>query len=159
MSEDVEINLKPLEQLLKALKGKQPTARVGILGGGGTRGSGTSETTATNATIGAAHEFGTSRIPQRSFLRIPISEQLDKSLMAGGDLDPTLLAEVVKQGSVIPWLRRIAVIAEGIVAEAFETGGFGKWPSWKTKGYQNNTGQLLVDTAQLRNSITSEVKE
>ena len=68
------------------------------------------------------------------------------------------LLEVVKEGTMLPWLKKLAVIGEKIVLEAFATGGDGKWPKWKTKGYKNNTGQILVDTTQLRDSITSDIK-
>ncbi len=157
MSETVELNVKGLEALLKALKGKQPVARVGILGGKTTRGSGTSQNAPTNAQIGAWHEFGTSRLPVRSFLRMPISTQLDKRMQASGDLDPGVVKEILKLGSLVPWLKRIAVMAEGIVLEAFDTGGFGTWiPS---NMQRKKVHQTLIETAQLRNSITSEVRE
>jgi phage gpG-like protein len=158
MSDDtVTINVKGLDQLLKALKAGPPIARVGILGDKTARsGDGSFQT---NAEIGAAHEFGTSKMPARSFLRVPISQNLQKEMENSGALDKKTLNEVVKQGSVLPWVKKIAILAEGIVADAFDTGGFGKWPGWKNPNYTNNSGQLLVDTKQLRDSITSEVKE
>lgn len=148
-------NVRGLDQILKALKMKPPVCRVGILGSKNMR-TGKSNS---NATIGAAHEFefGTTTIPQRSFLRMPITEMLDKKVESSGALNPDVLTAVIKEGNVRPWLVKIGVIAETIVQEAFDTGGFGKWPAWKTPGYTNNTGMLLVDTTQLRNSITSEV--
>ena len=155
--ETVTLKVKGLDQLLKALKAKPPVARVGILGDKGLR---TNEKSfQTNAEIGAAHEFGTSTLPVRSFLRVPISENLQKQMQQSGALDKSTLSEVVKQGSVLPWVKKIAILAEGIVIDAFASGGFGKWPAWKDPNYTNNTGQLLVDTKQLRDSITSEVKE
>ena len=158
MSDDtVTINVKGLDQLLKALKAGPPIARVGILGDKTVRSGGGSFQT--NAEIGAAHEFGTSKMPARSFLRVPISQNLQKEMESSGALDKKTLNEVVKQGSVLPWVKKIAILAEGIVADAFDTAGFGKWPGWKNPNYTNNSGQLLVDTKQLRDSITSEVKE
>lgn len=163
--DDVTFNVTGLEKLLKSLKvSKMPTARVGILGakaGPHQPKSGTkSKDTPTNAMIGAVHEFGSPArgIPQRSFLRVPIADYLQKRMESSGAFDFDTVNEVLKQGSVTPWLKKVAVVAESIVLEAFDTGGFGKWPTW-AKGYSNNTGQLLVDTTQLRNSITSEVKE
>lgn len=158
MSDDetVTIEIKGLQQLLKALKKKLPIARVGILADKNSRAGGS---TATNAAIGAAHEFGTDKMPQRSFLRVPIAEHLAKKMEDSGALDESTLKEVIKSGSAVTWVKKIAVIAEGIVAEAFATGGFGKWPGWKNPNYKNKDNRLLVDTGQLRDSITSEVKE
>jgi phage gpG-like protein len=154
---DTTVNVKGLDQLLKALKvDRLPVARIGILGGGAVRkGAGPS-----NAEVGAVHEYGSPArgIPQRSFLRIPISENLDKRMVNIGAADQDALTQVIKTGSLLPWLTKVAALAEQIVFDAFDTGGFGKWPAWKSKAYTNNTGMLLVDTQQLRNSITTEVK-
>lgn len=169
------LEVKGLDQLLKALKARPPVARIGILGDNPRNKApaevsyetvsrmkvspkGASSHAPTNAEVGAAHEFGTTSLPQRSFLRIPLSDHLEKEMERTGELDKDVLANVVKQGSVLPWLEKIAILGEGIVAGAFESGGYGKWAPWK-KGYSNNTGDVLVDTQQLRNSITSEVKE
>lgn len=153
MAEDDTIDTKGLDQILKALKAKPPVARVGILGGANSRKDGQS-----NATIGAAHEYGTTKIPQRSFLRIPISENLEKRMQSSNLLNQEVLKAVIKEGSVLPWITKVAIIAENIVLDAFSSSGFGKWAPWKNPSYTNNTGMLLVDTQQLRNSITYEVK-
>lgn len=152
--EDTTLNVKGLEQLLKALKASPPQARVGILSGW----DGRTGKSSSNATIGAAHEFGTSKIPQRSFLRVPITDNLEKYMQRYGSLDQDAMKEVLKTGTVVPWLKKVAQLAEQIVLDAFSSGGFGKWAAWKNPQYTNNTGQLLLDTQQLRNSITSEVK-
>lgn len=153
MSDDaIEYNDKGLKSLLKALKGDLPTAKVGILGNkNGRRDEGS------NATIGAKHEFGSAGVVQRSFLRVPITDNMQEYLDKSGAFDKDALARVIKEGSIIEWVKKIGVIAETIVSDGFASGGFGKWAPWRP-GYQNNTGQILVDTAQLRDSITSEVK-
>ena len=97
-------------------------------------------------------------MPQRSFLRIPIAENLSKRLDNSGAFSKDELLKVIKEKSLEPWLKRMGTLAEAIVSDAFDSGGDGKWPKWKTKGYENNTGMLLVDTQQLRNSIMSDVK-
>lgn len=175
MSEDAfKLDTKNLDGILKALKGNMSQARVGILGGKALRSgqkqeAGKSVNAArkapkskpevmNNAAIGAMHEFGTGSMPQRSFLRVPISENLQKYLESSGAFTKDAMKEVIKEASLRPWLERAAKVAEKVVSDAFATGGFGKWPKWKTKGYTNNTGDILVDTQQLRNSITSEVK-
>ncbi len=154
MSDDgVTLNTNGLDKLLKALGGKQPVARVGILGDGSARTSGS----LSNAEVGAAHEFGTSRLPQRSFLRIPISENMQKYLDDSGALDKAVMLQVIKEGTVLPWLKKVAVLAETIVHDAFDSAGFGKWQPSNMAAKSNH--QTLIETGQLRNSITSEVKE
>lgn len=168
MSDDTTINVTGLEKLLKALKTRTPpTAKVGIIGDKNRphyaevkAGQKAPKSIPTNAEVGAAHEFGAPArgLPQRSFLRWPIQERLQKEMESSGAFDYDTIAAVLKQGSVKPWLTKIAILAEGIVVGAFGTNGYGKWAGWKTPGYQNNTGDILVDTTQLRNSITHEVK-
>lgn len=148
---DDELNTDGIDKLMKALKGKLPSIRVGILGGGA-RSDGL-----TNAEVGAFHEFGTTKIPQRSFLRIPITENLNKKLEQSGAFDKAALAQVIKTKSILPWMSKVGVLAEGIILEAFASNGYGKWPGWSV-GYKNKTGQILVDTQQLRSSITYEIK-
>jgi phage gpG-like protein len=158
--EDFTLNVRGLEQLAKALKVKPPVARVGILGDKTVREPAEGEKKSlTNAEVGAAHEFGTTTIEKRSFLLTPIKDRLDSEMEKAGAFRPDVLLRVLKQGSVVPWLEKVASLAEGIVLDAFATGGFGKWKAWKNPNYTNNAGQILVDTKQLRDSITSEVKE
>lgn len=151
--ETIQFDAKGLERLIKAFKGNLPSVKVGVLSGKMSRGD-----TVTNAEVGAAHEFGTSTLPRRSFLRVPISDNLQKYLDASELLTQKTITQVIKSGSILPWMKEIGIVAERIVQEGFATGGFGKWVKWRTKGYENNTGQILIDTQQLRGSITSEVK-
>ncbi len=160
MSDENETTLKTpgLDKLLKALKAPAPIAKVGILGGKVSRPPAEGQKDGlTNAEIGALYEYNDGSKPGGSFLRVPISEHLEKSMKASGALDKETLAEVINSGTVIPWLKKVAIIAEGIVAEAFDTGGFGKWKPSDMSRKKNH--QTLVETQQLRNSITSEVKE
>lgn len=168
MSDETTLYTVGLEKLLKALKTSNvPTARVGIIGAKAgphyvSVGAGKSAPAKipTNAEVGAVHEFGspTRGIPQRSFLRMPLIKLLSPCLEAEGATSEAELQEVIKQGSVKPWLEKVAIIAERIVQGAFGSNGYGEWAAWKKPGYTNNTGMILVDTTQLRNSITSEVK-
>ncbi len=148
----VTLKIDNLEALLKALKKKPPVARIGVLDGGARAGNGPS-----NATIGAFHEFGTSSLPVRSFLRMPINDRLMKDLQKSGAFSKDVLSQVIKQKTVVPWLRLVLVAAEGVIADAFDTGGFGKWAPSNMAGKTN--AQTLVETGQLRDSITSEVVE
>ena len=150
-------NIDGLEQLLKALNQKQPRCRVGIINDKATRANSKSN----NAEIGAAHEFGTEKkgkgIPMRSFLRVPISNNLQKEMERSGLFDEQALKDVVISGSVKPWLEKVAACAVACSEDSFTQGGPG-WPAWKDPNYSNNTGQLLIDNHRLRDSITYEVK-
>lgn len=149
----VNLKIDGLKAVLKAIKGKPPIARVGILGNNAARSDGKGGPN--NATIGSWHEFGTSQLPVRSFLRVPISEKLGKELENSGAFTPDAISQVVKQKSLRPWVEKMAVVAEGIVADAFDTGGFGQWKPSDMRS--KKVKQTLVETQQLRNSITSEV--
>lgn len=167
------LNTKGIDQILKAMKKNLVRARVGILGQKSTRNStprggrslnakaGLSPKdnldAGNNASLGAIHEFGTTKMPMRSFLRIPIADNLQKYLENSGAFSEDAIKEVAHDGTFTPWLEKMAIVGERIVADGFESEGFGKWAPWKTKGYENNTGQILQDTQQLRNSISSEV--
>lgn len=153
---DVEFKIDGLEKILKALKGKPPIARVGILGKSAAREGGGIN----NATIGAAHEFGTSNLPIRSFLRVPIADNLQKQLEKSGAFKEDALKDVLKQKTLKPWVDKMAIVAEGIVTDAFDTGGFGKWPALNPATMERKkVKMILVESQQLRDSITSEVKE
>lgn len=151
---DVQINDKPLKALMKAFKGEMPMASIGILGDKNARtGKG-----ATNAEVGVAHEFGTEHMPMRSFLRMPMAEHLYEYLMNAGAFDPSAIKKIIAEKSILSWVKKMAIVAERVVQDAFATGGWGAWAKWKDPKYRNNTGQILIDTQQLRNSITSKVE-
>lgn len=154
------IQLDGLEKLAKAFK-TLPEGRIGILQDSPHGQKGTGKKTPTVGEVGAAHEFGAPArgLPMRSFLRIPLTENLNKYVKKDGLINKADLEEVVKKGSAIPWLKKVMVSAENVVQDAFDSKGFGKWKPWKNPNYENNTGQILVDTQQLRDSITSEVQE
>ena len=173
-SDDIKMNFKGLDALLEAFK-NPPTVKVGILGGGvrssdpkerekatgkfSSKSLGKGEVAApkTNAEIGAIHEFGEFGMPVRSFLRVPIATELNDVLNDETDLlKPETLKELVETKSLVPWLKKIGAAAELTVQDAFDTGGRGMWlPSnWSKK----KNAQTLVETTQLRKSITSKVQ-
>ncbi len=140
-----------LNKLAKLLKQSLGRVRVGVLGENAARSDGELN----NAQIGSWHEFGTSQLPVRSFLRVPLQTRFRKAMDASGAFDKASLREVLRQGSFVPWLKKAGIVAEGVVLEAFDTGGFSKWPVSDMANKTNH--QTLVETGQLRNSITSEV--
>lgn len=146
------LNTKVLDKILKGFK-KPPVAAVGVMGDHAHRKEGEE----TNASIGARHEFGTDKLPIRSFLRVPLTNKMSEFLEKSGAFDQESLDEIIRTGSLEAWVKKIGVVGEAVVLEAFNTGGFGEWkPSDMT---HKKVHQTLVETQQLRNSITSEVRE
>lgn len=115
----------------------------------------------TNAAVAAAHEFGSIKtgLPKRSILREPLIDNLQRELDKAGAFSQAEQAEIIKEKSLLPWTRKVALIAESIVKTAFDTGGYGKWPKLKKETLAHKTTtDILVETTQLRDSITSDVK-
>lgn len=152
MNQHVELNLKGLEQLEKAFK-TLPTVRVGILGRTDARNTGEANS---NASVGLRHEFGTEELPMRSFLRMPITEKMKDYLEKSGAFTKETLARVVEEGSIEAWMEKVGVTAERVVADAFASGGFGKWQPSNMD--HKKVHQTLVESGQLQRAITSEVK-
>ena len=152
--EDTTYNSKPLDELLKAMKSKSVTAKIGILGQKDSRTTTEKNGTTSNATVGAAHEFGTSKLPQRSFLRMPIAEMLPKKLEEAGALDENALKQVMKNGFG-NYVEKIAILGVATVLEAFDTGGYGTWKPSDME--RKKVKQTLVETQQLRDSISYEI--
>lgn len=146
---------------------KRSYVEVGILGDKNAR-----DGKGTNAAIGAVHEFGslTRNIPRRSFLEMPLVTQLP---MQNAQIKRDLARAMAKKDYVDfieTFLKRVAIRAEGVIQDAFRTGGFGTWePSKKVESYhvkhtlycpvlsRNKGPQTLIDTGQLRASISSRI--
>lgn len=142
-----------LAQLERALSGPRlPCGRLGVIGQKVYR----KDAGPTNAEIGAKHELGLDGMPMRSWLRIPIIDELQKYLEKAGAFTKQSVKRVIKEGSIKPWLERVMITAERVVADGFGSGGFGKWKPSDMTHKKNH--QTLVETQQLRNSVTSEVK-
>lgn len=149
-----QLNTRVLDNLVKAFKGKLPVARVGVMGDKNARVN--NENGPTNAEIGAKHEFGSGGMPQRSFLRVPICDNFQKYLENSGFFDIDALTNVVAEASLKPWVKKFGAIGVAIVLDGFDSGGFGKWKPSNMQ--RKEVKQTLVETQQLRNSITFEVK-
>ncbi len=152
MTRDDDFNTDGLDALIKAMK-DPPVASVGVLGDKDGRSDDNS-----NATIGAKHEFGdpAANLPIRSWLRMPIIDHLSEYLMKSDAFKPMVLKVILKTASIKIWVEKIGITAEAAIADAFDTGGFNKWRPSIMKFKKNH--QTLVETQQLRNSVTSVVK-
>lgn len=147
-------NEKVISNFIEALKkSSRVYARVGIL-----ENNSRQETSLTNAEIGAQHEFGTSKIPQRSFLRMPIANYLEEKLQEAHVFNKRTVDEIVSEKSMKPLLKRIGSIAHEVVMEAFDTGGYGNWRALSpvTIALKGND-TILIETFQLKDSIGWDV--
>lgn len=107
--------------------------------------------------IGAIHEFGTGKIPERSFLALPF-EVKKKEL---GRLIERLYNSVFEKGmSVDKALGLIGIEARNVSVDAFRTEGYGQWPDITdlTKAIKGSD-RILFDNGTLRNSIAYVVRK
>ncbi len=169
MSEEIKYDNRKIQKLIKTLIQEGiPQVKVGIIG------QSLRKDGQTNAQIGAKHElgleekkkiakagaereFGSSQAVQRSFLRQPITDNLGKYIKKSRAFNPEMLKLIVNQSSFVLIPRTLGVVAETIVQDAFDSGGFGKWKPSNME-YKTNH-QTLVETKQLRQSISSEIEK
>lgn len=168
MKPGMSYNFDDLNRFAKAVS-KKYRVKIGILGNkDGRKEEGTS-----NATIGLVHEFGSfsKNIPRRSFLRMPLMVKSNKIIQ--GIASSTL--KLLSIGNYKQIFKNLGIKCEEMIEEAFETAGWGAWPpnTDKTviaktpmslrrkleKQGKKLTGSPLIDTGQLRRSITSKVEE
>lgn len=158
----VTINTERMNQLRQELKRNAGTvAHVGILGNTNTRVTSAFDTSKQgepgNADIGLVHEYGspTNRIPERSFLRMPLLQFLAPAIYAMGKEKWRVL--ILEKGLVVA-LKQLALLGENVVQDAFETGGFGLWAALKRATIRRKgSSAILIDTAQMRQAITSRI--
>ena len=147
----VKLDVSGLEQLEKMLNQQKTSIKIGILGDKNLRKDGGS-----NAEIGVVHEYGNDTMPQRSFLRVPISSNLRKALSEAGLLEKKAVQQAIETGSFQELAELIAIEGVGVVMDAFDSGGDGKWkPSDMTR---KKVHQTLVEEQEMRESITYKVE-
>lgn len=141
---DVEFKMDGLNAFVKTLKSNSAVARVGIL------------QDPKLATIGSFQEFGTSTIPVRSFLRVPISDHLASKMENSADFTVGDLTAVIKTSSLDPWLQIIGKMGMEISKESFDNAGFGQWKQDKSQIEHHSP---LKKTGALQDSISFDIKE
>jgi len=112
-----------------------------------------------NAQVGYAMEFGVAtgseQVPPRSFLRTPLETKLPDDVRANAD---TVIVPALQKDGIAGGLQALGGLARQTIDRAFETGGFGQWaPNSKRASYIKGSDKPLIDTGQLRASITSKV--
>lgn len=149
----LNFNMDNILRLQSELK-KKYVAKVGIIGSADHEARKISkprrETEITNASIGALHEFGdpARNIPIRSWLRMPIYLHLEDKK----DYLQLAMYKSFKDYDIKKFFVKIGIAGEAVVQEGFDTSGWGAWPPPKYRD-----GSPLIDTGQLRKSVTSAV--
>lgn len=156
MRRDYRIDFEPLSRFVRGLTDKS-VVRVGIMGEKVSRRPEPGTQTPTNAEVGALHEFGSpGRVPQRSFLRMPLrmkSKAILAQMAIGGE-------KLLRDGKMKLLLKNLGLACENAVDDAFASGGFGKWAALKPMTVKRKgSSAILIDTRQLRASIASKVVE
>lgn len=153
-SKVVKADFKKLDAFVKGLSSSSGWAvRVGIMGKKNQRNDKSGQS---NADIGFVHEFGQPpHIPQRSFLRMPITVKSDRIIK---ETTRDIAVKKTSPGDIVAILTDLGINCERAVLDAFDSGGFGTWaknaPSTiRRKG----SSQPLIDLGFLRKSISSEV--
>lgn len=112
----------------------------------------------TNAEIGLIHEMGSlsAHIPRRSFLEMPLTLKMPNYYKVFGEQ----LMKAVEDGNLHPVYVNLGIKGEQIVQLAFASRGFGMWvPNTDATEKRKGSSSPLIDTAQLRRSITSDVSK
>lgn len=150
----VRINTDALDALRRDVeKNGKARVHVGILGASNGR---ISEELG-NAELGAVHEFGVvdKNIPSRSFLRMPVIQELPGALKA---TNKATWQKIILKKGIIGALGLLGSYALDVIHLAFETGGFGFWQALKARTIRRKgSSAILIDTAQMRQAITAEV--
>lgn len=153
-----EYNAKNLIRLIKLFKKGFPSVKVGIIGDKATQEH--KGTHKTNAEIGFLNEFGshTRRIPPRSFLRMPLQLYLHSYIKEKKSLSKEEFIKSLRNGTQEQFAKKVGIVAEEVVQDAFRTRGFGNWaPNAPYTIEQKGSDSPLIDTGELRRSISSEV--
>lgn len=125
----------------------------------GHRKAGKKKATLTNAEVGFIHEMGSPahHIPQRSFLRMPLTMKSNE-IIRDAELGRTFKETV--DGNEKAMLERLGIACVKWIELAFASRGFGQWlPDSLITALKKGSSEPLIDTAQLRRSITYAVEE
>lgn len=144
---------RTLKELSRDLKGSG-YVKIGVLGAN----SGKSREGVTMGEIAVKNEFGSKseRIPARSFIRMPVEHQSEK--IVKGLYNVRLKQKKDTKNILKKLLTRLGILSEKAIQEAFATRGFGQWkPNAPLTIALKGSDSPLIDTGELRKSVTSEV--
>lgn len=164
----VRLSTKGIESLLQESQ-KRFIVHVGILGSKGSsprqetvedekggHKAGKKASPSSNADIGLAHEKGvkSKNLPRRSWLVEPLTDFLPEYFnKLGAEVIQNAVTNQVESSYV-----ELGEVCEQIIFKGFETGGYGKWKALKASTIRaKRSSAILIDTAQLKKSVTSTV--
>lgn len=125
---------------MKCLKDEK-FVRVGIIGSKATSPH-DSESGKTNAEIGSYHEFGGTSVngkeqpPQRSFLWMPLKEQLKFDNSEMKEIKKTMWKQIFVKNSADKFWQTLLTKALEVIEGAFDTEGYGQWKPLSYKTHQ-----------------------
>lgn len=154
----VEYNGKKLVRLIKLLVKGFPSVKVGIIGSQAQQEH--NGTNLTNAQIGMINEFGSysRKIPARSFISMPLKLFLSSYIKKKKSLSKQEFEKAIEKGTEEEFSRKVGIVAEEVIQDAFATRGFGNWkPNAPLTVALKGSDSPLIDTGQLRRSISSKV--
>lgn len=157
-NKEIKLDFKNLDRIKKLLEATNTKyIKVGILSSTNAR----QDSELNNAEIGFIQEFGrmeNPHIPARSFLRMPLREHLQKKLEKSKAFSEKSIEKAIQDGNAEYLVKQLGALAEQIILEAFETSGDGKWaPNAPYTIAMKGSSKPLIDTGELRKSITSKV--
>ena len=166
---EIRLNLSALEDMKRAV-GDTYRARVGVLGGAArqnallkskgfkaARGASKGDQSISNAELMLLMIFGvlSRNIPALEPLFTPIIKhrrELMQSLGSGA------MRAAFQAGDYEKMFKLLGIAGEAIVQQAFETSGDGTWaPNAPSTIAAKESSQPLIDTAQMRKSVSSDV--
>lgn len=123
----VKYDTEHLDNLIRSLK-QEYFLRVGILGSKA-KGSHDKESGKTNAEIGTFHEFGTKKMPRRSFLEDSLKFKLKFNEEQMKKIKKSLFKNMFQKTkpNIQIFLQDLGAKCLEIIEEGFATNGFGKW--------------------------------
>lgn len=141
---------KFLKRLQRALSGKpKKVVHVGFPEGGPDKESGISV-----AGVAAAHEFGGGNAPERPFVRTGIRRGVPEQMA----LNKANLKAVVRGDLTVPQaLGQLGLMAAGQVQREITEGDFAPLQDATVK--RKGSSKPLIDTGQMRQSVTYEIPE
>lgn len=162
MTNKVKVNIDGLQKL-KKMFATLPKVRVGVIGEKAalTHKEDESKEPMTNAQIAAVQEFGKKsnpKIPARSFIGMPIKLHLNDFLKQKQATSKKAMEKAIKDGKIQIFAKNVGTVAEECIQEAFTTRGFGNWkPNAPATIAAKGSDSPLIDTSELRRSVSSEV--
>lgn len=157
----VTIKTAGMERVSASLANKL-VARVGVLGQrGASQHEGSKDT---NAQIGLKQEKGsiTENIPPRSFLQMPLTRNAKEIFVTSRVIEKWMVQAVQagkdpKEAWYLAY-KDLGFSGEAVVQRAFEQSGPGWAPNSPMTIAMKGSDRPLIDTGELRRSVSSEVK-